>query len=158
MKAHPSILAIATLLSALACKEDKPAPQTTTSENTTSNAGLAAPSVSSPSPHAHRMCPSRARGATVTANDVDGGVVISISASDDATIAEVQARAANLPTAATETKRGRFCPELHEGASRTITNTKTGADITLVPTNASDVATLRSDVRDRLAHGEKRPD
>jgi hypothetical protein len=97
-------------------------------------------------------------GATATASDVDGGVMISVSASDDATIAEIQSRASAMSAAASDTRRGRFCPEMHEGTSRTVTNTKTGAEITLVPTTPSDLARVRTDVRDRLAHAEKRPD
>ena len=137
----------------LACKDDKPAPQQAAS---TAEVASAAPSASSE--HHHRSCASRVRGATVTTSDVDGGVMLSVTASDDATISEIQSRAAALSTAPSDTRRGRFCPEMHEDTTRSVTNTKTGAEITLVPTNPSSVAAVRTDVRERLARGEKRPD
>lgn len=155
------MFAIAMLLSAFACK-DKPAPLETTITTSTaevaSSVATAEPSSVPGGHHGHYACPSRVHGATATASDVDGGVVISVSATDSATIAEIQSRAANLSTVASDTRRGRFCPEMHESTTRTITSTKTGADITLVPTSASDLARVRTDVREHLAHAEKRPD
>jgi hypothetical protein len=154
-------VAFAILLSAIACKEDKPAPPTTatttTSETATESVANAAPSASA-AHERHRSCPSRVHGATATASDVDGGVMITVSATDDATIAEIQSRASNLSAASSDTHRGRFCPEMHEDTTRTVTSTKTGAQITLAPSNAADLSKIRADVRDRLAHSEKRPD
>ena len=94
----------------------------------------------------------------MNATDVDGGVMISVTAGDDTTIGEIQARASTLGTAPPDGRRGRFCPELEEGTTRAVTSTAKGVQITLVPTNASDLAKLRADVRDHLTHSEKRPD
>lgn len=84
--------------------------------------------------------------------------MISVTASDDATVAEIQSRAATLAATPPDARRGRFCPEIQEGTTRTIASTKTGAQITLVPTNAADLAKIRTDVRERLTHAEKRSD
>jgi hypothetical protein len=151
-------LALVIVLSAIACKDDKPAPQTSTASTSETTTASAEPSAVPGGHHGHRSCPSRVHGATATASDVDGGVMISVSATDDATIAEIQSRASNLSSASSDTHRGRFCPEMHEDTTRTVATTKTGAQITLLPTNAADLAKVRTDVRDRLAHSEKRPD
>ena len=155
------MFAFAVMMSALACKEDKPAPQatkTSTAEMASSSVANAEPSAASSGHHGHHSCPSRVHGATATASDVDGGVMITVTGADDATVAEIQSRANALGAAPPDGRRGRFCPEMEEGTTRTVTSTKTGAQITLVPTNASDLARVRNDVRGHLEHAEKRPD
>lgn len=150
---------VAVAMSVMACKEDKPAPQTSTSATAeTAVSSVAAAPSAPPASHGHRSCPSRVHGATSTASDVDGGLLIAVTATDDATIEEIHARAGTLEAAANEGRRGRFCPEMHEDASRKVTTTKNGAEITLVPTNPADLTRVRSEVRERLARGEKRPD
>lgn len=159
MPARVSTFAFAVMMSAGACKEDKTAARTTSTTESASAVANAEPSAVPGGHHGHRACPSRVRGATASASDVDGGVMISVTGNGDAMIiAEIQSRANALGTLPPDGRRGRFCPEMEEGTSRTVTSTKTGADITLVPTNASDLARVRNDVRDHLEHAEKRPD
>ena len=148
-------LAVAFGASGIACKDKSP-PQVT-AEATGSEAMTASAAPSASGQHARRSCPSRVHGATATASDVDGGVVISVTAQDDATVAEIHARAGSLSSVAAEPHHGRFCPEMVDGATRTVTLTKSGADITLAA-SAADLARVRADVRDRLTRSEKRAD
>jgi len=159
MKARVSTFAFAVAMAAIACKDDKPAPPATTASTTeiTTSSAVASAAPSSSEHRGHRSCPSRVRGATVTASDVDRGVMLSVTASDDTTVGEIQSRASAL-SSTPEGRRGRFCPEMEEGTTRSVKTTPKGVEITLVPTNASDLAHVRTDVREHLAHGEKRPD
>lgn len=155
MNATSKTFAVALVAAALACK-DKPAPQATAESAAPAVVASAAPSASGGRrPH---VCPSRVRGATATASDVDGGVMISVTAGDDTAVGEIQTRAQALGAAPPPEGRRRFCAEMEEGTTRTIATTPKGVQITLVPTNASDLAHVRSDVREHLARGEKRFD
>jgi hypothetical protein len=158
MNATSKTFALALVAAAIACKkDDKPAPQATAESAAPAVVASAAPSATvGRRPH---VCPSRVRGATATASDVDGGVMISVTAGDDTAVGEIQTRAQALGAAPPpEGRRGHFCAEMEEGTTRTIATTPKGVQITLVPTNASDLAHVRSDVREHLARGEKRFD
>ncbi len=158
MNAASKIFALALVAAAIACKDDdKSAPPTTADSAAPAAVASAAPSASGGRrPH---VCPSRVRGATATASDVDGGVMITVAASDDTTVGEIQTRANALAAAAPpEGKHGHFCAEMEEGTTRTVVTTTKGVQITLVPTNASDLARVRTDVREHLARGDKRLD
>ncbi len=87
---------------------------------------------------------------------IDGGVRITLTAKDPATVAKVQANAAACPREGCQD-----CPMHAEGVTRTVENTATGVVITATASDASLVAALQRHATatgcGREAAGSQRP-
>ncbi len=148
---------------------DKKDSSSSTSATSSASAGVAivAPpaSIAWGDERRHR-CPTDVQGATSSVADVDGGVALTITASDDKAIAEIRERATRAvemsqrfgggsggPPRVESAHHGR-CAAMMRGAKSDAKNVDGGTQITILATDAVDLTRVRADVRDRLAHPE----
>ncbi|MFO0586715.1 MAG: hypothetical protein U0441_04220 [Polyangiaceae bacterium] len=163
------------LLAPLGCGDSKPSSgalptATATAQVKTAIAFVkppptALPSTSATSSDRGKMvhCPSALAGAATEIADVEGGVVLTVTAKDDAAAKEIRERAKFLVDAAIndDTPRphnagtagsGAFgrCPVVYRGAVVEAADVAGGSKITVKPKEPSDLDWLRRESRERL--------
>jgi hypothetical protein len=112
-------------------------------------------------------CPSTVPGAATSIQDVPGGVALTVTASDDATTKEIQARAAFLGNAArndvapiahngTGEGGGVFgrCPIVMRNTAVVVTDVAGGSKLVVTPRDAREQDWLRHESRSRLSELE----
>lgn len=109
-------------------------------------------------------CPSAVVGAATAVREVEGGVVLDITATDPAAAAEIFARAerhgamgepANTEPMHTSQHRGPgtlgHCPVIHVGTTVAVVQIDGGARVTVTANDPGAVPALQRDTRTRLA-------
>lgn len=171
MKHRPLLVcafALAASLGSLGCDDPKPAPTPT---DATPKPTVAATSVKpvkpKPAATADRgkmvHCPSAVDGATTDIQDAEGGVVITVSAKDEAKTKEIRERAKFLAEASkTEAPGAKHdgsgagggalgrCPVVNRNTTVEAADVEGGSKITVKPKNAAEVDWLRRESRERL--------
>jgi hypothetical protein len=143
-----------------------------TTESGSASASASAAVVSSSTPagswpaseERHHRCPTDLPGVTSTVADVDGGVALTITASDDRTVADIRERTTRAIDMSQRfgdaPQRGdggggghrARCAAVMRGAKSDAKNIDGGTQITILATDAVDVMRVRADVRERLVH------
>lgn len=156
----------------IGCGDDKPnqpaGPPTASAKTAIASVKpppTAVPSTSTSSADRGKMvhCPSTVEGATTGIEDVDGGVVITVTAKDDGKAKEIRERAKFLADASkSETPGARHdgsgagggalgrCPVVNRNTSVEAADVDGGSKITVKPKNATEVDWVRRESRERL--------
>jgi TusA-related sulfurtransferase len=122
-----------------------------------------------PGPNKMVHCPNVVEGAKTTIKNSKEGVVITVTAKDEAAVQEIRKRAAHLAEAAKKpgggqhTGEGDFggsrghCPVVMKDTTITVSEVKGGAKLTVKADKPDDVKTLQTAVKDRQAALAKSP-
>lgn len=171
MNLRPLFACAFALTLSLGCDDPKPTadpPKTATAAASTAPVKAPPTAVpSSPAPGGERgkmvHCPSAVEGATTDIQDGDGGVVITITAKDEAKTKAIRDRAKFLAEASKTEAAGQKhdgsgagggalgrCPVVNRNTTVEAADVDGGSKITVKPKNAAEVDWLRRESRERL--------
>ena len=174
MKARSLLVCTFALVASLGCDDPKPNPLPTPTASTTAAAAsakptataTAAPSADPAGSERGKMvhCPSAVDDAATDVADVEGGVVLTVTAKDAAKTKEIRERAKYLADASKiETPSTQHngsgkgggalgrCPVVNRNTTVETADVEGGAKITVKPKSAAEVDWVRRESRERLA-------